>query len=404
VKAFLHKLAKIIFECSWRRLLAVLTKEFIQMRRDHFTLAMMAGIPLMQLILFGYAINTNPKYLPTVIVASDYSEFTRAFIAGVKNTLYFKVNEDVKTEAQATRMLATGRTQFVITIPSDFTRKLLRGQKPQILVEADATDSVASASALSAISALGNSVFNPIIKGSLSYLMPAPLAPGLGKIAVINNFNPNPVNIVTHANYNPESITEYNIVPGLLGVVLTMTMVIITSMGITREREKGTMEHLLATPVRPLEVMIGKITPYVIVGYMQVILILLAAVFLFQIPMQGSVILLILAALPFIAANLAVGLTFSSLAKTQLQASQMAIFFFLPSILLSGFMFPFRGMPMWAQHVGSILPLTYFLRITRGILLKGNGIVEIWSDLWPIMIFMVIAVVIGLARYRRTLD
>ena len=393
-------LQKISLSCSWQRLYAVLTKEFIQMRRDRVTFAMIVAIPLMQLILFGFAINTNPKQMPTVVIANDHSIFTRSFISGLKNTGYFNIKRNVKNENEAKRLLATGRSQFVITIPSDFTRKLLRREQPEILLEADATDPVATNSAINALNSMAILAFQPLFQGSLGYLQNASKEkinlPGLNYKA--------PLTIVTHANYNPERITAYNIVPGLLGVVLTMTLVIITSMGITREREKGTMEHLLSTPVKPLEVMLGKLSPYVIVGYIQVVLILLAAKFIFVIPFHGNVILLLAATLPFIAANLAVGLTFSSLANTQLQASQMSIFFFLPSLLLSGFMFPFRGMPLWAQDVGSMLPLTYFLRIARGIILKGNGIMEIWIDLWPIVAFMVVAILIALARYRKTLD
>lgn len=385
---------------SWQRLYAVLTKEFIQMRRDRVTFAMIICIPLMQLILFGFAINTNPKKMPTVIIANDHSVFTRSLIAGLKNTDYFLVKENIASETEANHLLATGRTQFVITIPSDFTRKLLRQEQPQILLEADATDPVATGSAISAVSLLMQSVFNSLFQGSLQYLQNSPQNRSNGLI--LSNLTA--VNLVTHANYNPENITSYNIVPGLLGVVLTMTMVIITSMGITREREKGTMEHLLATPVKPLEVMLGKLMPYIIVGYVQVFLIILAAKYLFSVPFHGSIILLLLVTLPFIAANLAIGLTFSSLANNQLQAAQMSTFLFLPSLLLSGFMFPFRGMPLWAEAIGSLLPLTYFLRIARGIILKGNGIAEVWMDFWPIVIFMVAAILIALKQYRRTLD
>lgn len=374
---------------SLQRLSAMLVKEFIQLQRDRLTLAMVLCIPLMQLILFGFAINTNPKKMPTVIIANDYSEFTRKFISGLKNTDYFMVREDVNSEKEARKLLATTRAQFVITIPSDFTKKLLRKERPQILLEADATDPVATGTATNAVNLLVQSVFNPLLQGRLQYLQNNMLAP---------------VNIVTHANYNPESITAYNIVPGLLGVVLTMTLVIVASIGITREREKGTMEHLLATPVQPLEVMLGKLIPYVAIGYIQVILILLAAKYLFTVPFYGSVILLMVTVLPFIAANLSVGLIFSSLAKSQLQAAQMSIFFFLPSLLLSGFMFPFCGMPLWAQDIGSVLPLTYFLRISRGILLKGNGVAEVWPDFWPIVVFMFVAIFIALKRYRKTLD
>jgi ABC-2 type transport system permease protein len=374
---------------SLPRLLAVVIKEFVQMRRDRLTFAMIILIPLMQLILFGYAINTNPKDLPTAIIAADQSNFVRSFITALDNTKYFYINKDITDEKIAANLLALGRIQFVINFPPDFTRRLVRGLRPQIGVEADATDPVAASSAMAAISNLATSVFNPLLVGPLQKLRPENLPPA---------------EVVMHAKYNPESITQYNIVPGLMGVVITMTMVIITAMGITKERERGNLENLLATPIKPIEVMIGKITPYIITGYAQAGVILLFARYLFGIPFHGSVLLLLFASLPFIAANLCVGLTFSSLAKTQLQASQMAVFFFLPSILLSGFMFPFRGMPMWAQYVGDMLPLTYFLRIVRGIILKGNGWALVWHDLWPILAFMVVAMAIGLTRFRKTLD
>jgi ABC-2 type transport system permease protein len=389
------------YVCSWQRLCAMLTKEFIQMRRDKVTFAMLVIIPLMQLILFGFAINTNPKDMPTVIIDNDHTSFTRTFISGLKNTKYFLVKKNVKSELEAKKLLATGRTQFIITIPPNFTRDLLRNKKPQLLLEADATDPVATGSAINAFNHLAKSAFMPLFRGTLSYLQNNKLIDS--NLTMNENFIGN-IKVVTHANYNSEGITSYNIVPGLLGVILTMTLVMVTSMGITREREQGTMEHLLSTPVRPLEVMLGKLIPYVIVGYCQMAIILLAAIFVFGVPFHGTVLLLAIAALPFIASNLAMGLTFSSLSKNQLQAVQMSMFFFLPSILLSGFMFPFRGMPFWAQNVGSMLPLTYFLRITRGIILKGNGIMEVWIDIWPIILFMVIAIFIAMIRYRRTLD
>lgn len=388
IKTLINNFFQTIIQCSGHRLKAVLMKEFLQMSRDRLTFAMIIVIPLMQLILFGFAINNNPKHLPTAIISQDQSPFVRAFLAGLQNSSYFDINIAIKNEDQAQEMLDRGETQFVITIPANFTQELLRNKHPQLLVEADATDPGATNSALGALTQMMQNVLDPLLIGKLSYL----------------KIPPPPINVITHAKYNPEAITAYNIVPGLLGVVLTMTLVIITSMGITREREKGTMEHLLATPVKPLEVMIGKIVPYLIVGYIQVALILLAAKFIFDVPIQGSIILLGFAALPFIAANLAIGLTFSSLAKTQLQAAQMSTFFFLPSMLLSGFMFPFRGMPMWAQDIGSILPLTHFLRITRGIILKGNTITQVIPQIWPIIIFMLVAMLIGLTRFRRTLD
>lgn len=374
------------FSCY--RLKALMIKEFIQMKRDRLTFAMIVGIPLLQLILFGYAINSNPKNLPTVLVTADHSVFTRTFIQAVRNTDYFRLIKKPISEKEADRLLSIGKTQFVFTIPPHFTADLVRGNQPEILLTVDATDAMAASNAMAAANQLAYHVFDHDFKGNLSYLQDST----------------SPFNLVVHAKYNPELITQYNIVPGLMGVVLTMTMVIITALAITRERERGTMESLLATPARPLEVMIGKIFPYIIVGYMQVVLILVVAYFLFHIPIMGHLLLLFIMVLPFIIANLSVGITFSAIADTQLQSVQMAIFFFLPSILLSGFMFPFYGMPMWAQWIGNILPLTYFLRIVRGIILKGNGLLEIWPSVWPIIIFMSIALVIGFMRYRRTLD
>lgn len=373
---------------SWARCRAMMQKEFIQMRRDRLTFAMLIGIPLIQLILFGFAINTNPKHLPTAVVMADHSIFTDTFIRGLENTDYFKITAQPKSIKEADDLLAKGEVLFIVSIPPDFTRQLIRNDHPQLLVEADASDPVAAVNALNAVPNLMQNVFDPLFKGNLEPLRVKPTA----------------VNLVTLAKYNPENITQYNIVPGLLGVVLTMTMIMITSLAITRERERGTMENLLATPVQPLEVMIGKISPYIIVGYIQVSLILIAARYIFAVPIEGSIILLLLSALPFIGANLSIGLTFSSLANNQLQAIQMAFFFFLPSILLSGFMFPFAGMPVWARFIGEILPLTHFIRITRGILLKGNGINNIFPDLWPLILFAAIALFIGVKRYRQTLD
>ncbi|HKB63276.1 MAG TPA: ABC transporter permease [Burkholderiales bacterium] len=373
---------------SWARFVAVLAKEFVQMRRDRLTFAMIVGIPILQLILFGFAINADPKALPTAVLSADNSVFSRSFVRAMENSGYFRVNHVVARPAEGERMLQLGEVQFFVTVPEDFSRKLLRGEQAVLLVEADATDPAATGNALAALAALNQSALNHDLKGPL-----AALAQG-----------PAPFEIRVQRRYNPEGITQYNIVPGLVGTILTMTMVIMTSLAMTRERERGTMENLLATPVRPIEVMTGKIVPYIIVGYIQVTIILAAAKLLFAVPMVGSLLLLSVALVIFIAANLAVGFTFSTLAKNQLQAMQMAFFFFLPSILLSGFMFPFRGMPEWAQWLGEILPLTHFLRILRGILLKGNGVSEILPNLWPIGAFLLAAGTVALARYRETLD
>jgi ABC-2 type transport system permease protein len=295
---------------------------------------------------------------------------------------------EVRTEVEARALLERGLAQFVVNFPADFSRRLLRGERPALLLEADATDPAASGNAIGAL--------NQILDGALRHDLKGPLA----RLAT----SPGPVELRIHRHFNPEVVTQYNVVPGLVGVVLTMTMVIITALAITRERERGTMENLLATPAHPSEVMIGKIIPYIMVGYIQVLLVLAAARFLFQVPIVGSVPLLLGVMLVFIAANLAVGLTFSTIARNQLQAMQMAFFFFLPSIVLSGFMFPYRGMPAWAQALGEILPLTHFLRIVRGILLKGNGFMDVLPELGPLLVFLVVVMTLGIKRYRQTLD
>jgi ABC-2 type transport system permease protein len=373
---------------NWRRFWAVVVKEFIQMRRDHVTFAMMIGMPLLQLILFGYAINSDPKHLPTAIYSADNSVFSRTIVWGLHNSSYFDITREARNEVEIQRLLAQGTVQFAVDIPVDFSRKLLRGERPDLLLEADATDPSAVGYAIAAINLLTTTVLDRDLTGPLAKL----------------RGTPPPVNLVVHQHYNPENITQYNIVPGLMGVMLTMTMIIITALAITRERERGTMENLLSTPARPGEVMIGKIVPYITVGYIQVFLILLASKFLFDVPIVGSVPLLLVLTFFFIVANLAVGITFSTIAKNQLQAVQMAFFFFLPSLLLSGYMFPFRGMPGWAQDIGEVLPLTHYLRVVRGILLKGNGFAEIAPDLWPIALFLVVMLAIGIKRYRQTLD
>ena len=373
---------------SWGRLWAVMAKEFVQMRRDRLTFAMMVAIPILQLILFGFTINADPKALPTAVLSADNSVFARSFVRALENSGYFRVVRHVATETEANRALAIGEVQFVVNIPEGFSRKLLRGERPALLLEADASDPAATSNALAALLTLNQTALARYLQGSLAHLQNPPP----------------PFEVRVHRRYNPEGVTQYNIVPGLIGTILTMTMVMMTALAMTRERERGTMENLLATPVRPIEVMTGKIVPYIVVGYVQVTVILLVAKLLFGVPMIGSLTLLSLALIVFIAANLAVGFTFSTLAKNQLQAMQMAFFFFLPSILLSGFMFPFRGMPEWAQWLGEILPLTHFLRILRGILLKGNGVVEILPNLWPVALFLLIAAAIALLRYRETLD
>jgi ABC-type multidrug transport system, permease component len=373
---------------SVSRFAAMVGKEFIQMRRDRLTFAMMIGIPLLQLILFGYAINSDPRHLPTAILSADNSRFSQNVVAAMQTSTFFDVTRYPDSREQAVLLLREGEVQFCLTIPENFGRALVRGEKPVILLEADATDPTATGRAAAA--------FPEIVRRALKKEL-------TGSYAGLNQNEP-PVDVRIHNDYNPEAETQYNIVPGLLGVILTLTLVMITSLAITRESERGTMEHLLSTPIKPLEVMLGKIVPYILVGYIQMILIIVAARFLFGVPMHGSVTLVFILSIVFIGANLSVGVTISTVARNQLQAVQMSIFFFLPSLLLSGFMFPFRGMPAWAQTLGSVLPLTHYLRLIRGILLKGNGLAESIHTVWPILLFWLVIVAVGLKRYRQTLD
>jgi len=373
---------------AWSRLSAVMLKEFIQMRRDKTTVGMIVGIPLIQLTLFGYAINMNPRHLPTAIVGNTHDVIARRILVSMQNSTYFQFIQPPMREDQAQNLLKQGKIQFIVNFPPKFYHDVVKGLRPSLLLQADATDPAATSRAVSVFSDLSNLALAEDLRGPLESIKSTP-----------SSFHP-----LVHSIYNPLAITSYNIVPGLLGVILTMTMVMITAIAITREYERGTMENLLSTPLKPLEVMVGKIVPYIIVGYVQVLLVLVLARFLFAVPTQGSLFLLLLLCLPFVAANLAMGLTFSTLATNQLQAVQGAMFFFLPSILLSGFMFPFRGMPAWAQFIGNCLPLTHFIVIVRGILLKGNGWLEVWREIVPIISFMIGVMWISFKRYRETLD
>ncbi len=379
---------------SVARLYAVILKEFIQLRRDRLTFAMMIGVPLMQLTLFGFAINSDPKQLPTIVVAQEHTVFTRSVVHAMQNSGYFRIVASTDDPRVADAALASGTAQFALTVPAGFARDLQRGARAQLLVEADATDPSATGNAIAALLQLATTALQHDLTGPLA----APNAAAGGTAGAA------PFELVIQRRYNPEGITQYNIVPGLMGVILTMTMIMMTALGITREVERGTMENLLATPVQPIEVMVGKIAPYVVIGYVQVAVILLAARFLFAVPFVGHMAVLLLGTLVFIAANLTVGITISSVARNQTQAMQMTFFFFLPSLLLSGFMFPFRGMPEWAQTIGEVLPLTHFLRIIRGVMLKGNSLADIWPHLWPLLLFTALVLAVGLKRYRRTLD
>lgn len=370
------------------RTFAIALKEVQQMLRDKLTFAMAVGVPIMQLVLFGYAINTDPKGLPTAIVSQDTSPMARSLVAALQTSGYFHVVESGIAESRGDALLQRGDIQFLVVVPDDFGARVVRGERPALLIAADATDPSAGGNAIAALSQLSTTALNRDLRGALASRAPQPL----------------PFEVRIQRRYNPEGLSRYNIVPGLVGTILTMTMVMLTALAMTRERERGTMENLLATPVRPIEVMAGKILPYVVLGYVQLGVILGAAFALFNVPMVGSVTLLLAMIGVFMLANLGVGFTFSTLAKNQLQALQLTFFFFLPSMLLSGFMFPFRGMPGWAQVLGEVLPLTHFLRIVRGVMLKGSGTAELLPELWPMLAFLAVAGGVALLRYRQTLD
>ena len=373
---------------SLTRVMAVLVKEFTQLTRDRLTYALILAMPVVQLLLFGYAINGDPRHLPTAVLVQDNGAFARSTLGAIRNSGYFDITEVARTTGELDAALARGRVQFAITIPADFTRRVVRGDGAQILVEADAADPSATGNAVAALAALPQEALKHDLTGPLARSPQA--AP--------------PFEVVVHRRYNPEAITAYNIVPGLLGVILSMTLVMMTALGVTREYERGTMESLLATPVRPLEVMVGKLAPYVLVGLIQTAFILTLARLLFDVPMSGGWGALSLGIMLFIMGSLALGFLLSTVARTQLQAMQMSFFYILPSILLSGFMFPFRGMPEWAQALGTVIPVTHFLRVVRGALLKGLGVMELWPSLLALSVFVLVVVGLAMARYRTTLD
>jgi ABC-2 type transport system permease protein len=370
------------------RIFAVLVKEFIQLTRDRLTYALILAMPIVQLLLFGYAINNDPHHLPTAVLVQDQGAFARSTLGALARSDYFDIIETARTPGELDDAIARGRVQFAITIPADFSRRVVRGDAAQILVEADASDPSATGSAIAALSALPQQALVHDLTGAV--------AARAGGAA--------PFEVVVHRRYNPEAIAAYNIVPGLLGVILSMTLVMMTALGVTREYERGTMETLLATPVKPIEVMIGKLAPYVLVGLVQTVVILALARVLFDVPFAGGWGALVVGILLFIVGSLALGFLISTVARNQLQAMQMSVFYIFPSLLLSGFMFPFRGMPDWAQALGSVLPVTHFLRVVRGALLKGLGWMELWPSLGALGLFVLVVVSFAMARYRTTLD
>jgi ABC-2 type transport system permease protein len=370
---------------TFTRFWAMLLKEFIQLRRDRVTLATMVTVPLMQLFLFGYAINTTPRHLPTAVLMQEHSDIGRSILAALHNTSFFDVTYVGDSEEEVDHLLRSGKVLFIIEVPAGFERSVRRGDKPAMLVAADATDPVAAGSALGALDTIVQTSLTRDRFASGTQAMP-------------------PFEIRQHRRFNPAGSSQLNIVPGLLGTILTMTMLIFTALSVTREVERGTMESLLAMPIKPLEIMLGKIAPYVAVGFLQAALIVAAGVGAFGVPIFGSLLLLAILSTLFIAANLSIGYTFSTLAQNQLQAVQMAMMFFLPNILLSGFMFPFAGMPTWARWLGECLPLTHYIRIVRGIMLKGSNLFDLQQEALWLAGLMLIAMTIAVRRFRQTLD
>jgi ABC-2 type transport system permease protein len=373
---------------SFSRLMAILAKEFIQMRRDRLTFGMMLGVPLIQLLLFGFAINTDPKALPAALLAISNGRFTHAIVSALENTDYYRFDHIAQSVEEADSLIAKGSVLFVVTIPGDFEARVMRGDRPVLLIEADATDPAAASNAI----------------GALSEIASTALDRELERVPETNAQSAANLEIIVHRRYNPEGVSQFNIVPGLLGVILQMTMVMMTAMALTREIERGTMENLLAMPATPFEIMVGKVTPFIGIGAVQVTVVLSVARLLFNVPFVGSLGLLLIAILIYITALVLLGYSFSTLARTQMQAMQLTFFFFLPSILLSGFMFPFLGMPGWAQTVGELLPLTHFLRIIRAIMLKGATVPAISQELAALGLFVLAFAVLALLRFRRTLD
>jgi ABC-2 type transport system permease protein len=368
----------------WRRTGAMLIKEFIQLRRDRVSFAMIVMIPVMQLMLFGYAINTTPRHMPTAVLLQEQSDVGRSILKAIENTAYFHVTRQVRDAVEFDQLLKSGAVLFGIEVPAEFERDLRRGDRPALLFAADATDPIAASTAM----------------GSLSQVIQSALV----NDHAIPDATPGAFEIRAHARYNPAASTALNIVPGLVGTILTMTMLIFTALSVTREIERGTMESLLAMPITPVEVMLGKIIPYVLVGFIQAALIIGLGVGIFGVPLFGSITLLAALSTLFITANLAIGYTFSTVAQNQLQAMQMSMMFFLPNILLSGFMFPFAGMPKWARWIGESLPLTHYLRIVRAIMLKGAALADVSYDAAALFALMLLAMAIAVMRFRRTLD
>ncbi|KTD67740.1 MULTISPECIES: ABC transporter permease [Legionella] len=370
------------------RVLSVAKKEFIQIKRNMSTFLFLFLVPIMQILLFGFMINTNPKYLPTAVISSEIDSFTRTLLEGFKHTEYFSLDTFARTEREAENLLLSGKGLFVINIPPNFTRSLLRGEKPHVLIEADASDPVAISNAFRAAADLPAQLFEHDLQGALGYL-PS---------------QQTPFEFDIHAKFNPEGFSQYNIIPGLISVLMFTTLTLLTAMSITAEYEVGTFETLLITPLSAANIILGKVIPHFIVGYLILFMLLIISFFVFSVPFYGSFLLYLFIMAPYSIGSLAMGLAISAFAKTQFQAVASTNAYILVAVMISGFLFPFSGMPMWAQYISQLIPLTHFLRVTRNIMLKGADFSILWPDIWPILLFMVFIVISATLLFRKTLD
>ena len=364
------------------RILAILYKEFLQMRRDRMTLGMVFMLPLVQLLLFGYAIQTEVKHIPTVVFDQSLSAESRDLLNSFSASGYFDVTSAAGSYAEVNRAIDSGKAKVGIVFPPDFDRSLKRGTPAQVQVIVDASDNMVANQAVAIANSIGLIKSQEILAQRVAISGP-------------------PYDIRVRPWYNPDGITAFYMVPAILGIIVTMTMVVMTSMGIVRERERGTLEQLIVTPVRPYELMIGKILPYIVLGYLQITVALLVGVLVFGVPIRGSLLELYLLTLFFITASLGLGILISNVAKTQMQAIQMSFFVFLPCIMLSGFLFPREAMPQIIYYIGNLIPLTYYLDIIRGIVLKGIGFPYLVGQVASLLVFSVVLLTLSVLKFKK---
>jgi ABC-2 type transport system permease protein len=364
------------------RILAILKKECLQMMRDRLTLGMVFMLPLVQLLLFGYAIQTEVKHIPTAVFDQSLSAESRDLLESFTASGYFDLTYDAKGYSEITELIDSGKAKVGIILPADFERNLRRGDSASVQVLVDATDNMVANSAIAIANSIG------LLKSQKILIQKA-------------HIQQLPYDIRVRPWYNPDGITAFYMVPAILGIIVTMTMVTMTAMGIVRERERGTLEQLMVTPIRSYELMLGKVVPYIALGYIQITVALLVGSLVFQVPIKGSLLELYLLTLFFITASLGMGIFISNIAKTQMQAFQMSFFIILPSILLSGFLFPRDAMPQVIQYIGDFIPLTFYLIIIRGIVLKGIGFSYLFPQVAALFIFSVVMMFLSIIKFKK---